>query len=157
MEAAGMMADNLLPVLVREHAAWLNEIRAALGPAQGSTAGPWARWNAIRYLEHSFPVRVAHERRLVQALARRLSEADQAQLWALGELLDVLPAHLTHLVGLCHRAGEFAEVTARITAALTRWCKLVELALGPLPLSAVPAGLREPLGLAVAEPVTAGA
>lgn len=149
------MSSNLRPALCREHAAWLSEVEAALGPAQGHTAGPWARWNAIRYLEETFPVRVARERRLVQALSRRLNEADQGELWALGELLDVLPAYLTHLVGLCHRAGEFADLTARITAALARWCRVMERAVGPLPSSAVPADLRQAFEPAAQEPAAA--
>jgi hypothetical protein len=145
-------SESLGPVLAREHAAWLEEVRAALGPAQGSSASPWARWNAIRYLEQTFPERLTRERRLVQAVSRQLSATDQEQLWALGELLDALHAYLPHLVGLCHRAGEFAEVTTRILTALGRWCRAVERALGPLPVSVVPTGLREPFGLAPDEP-----
>ena len=146
------MSDSLGPLLAREHAAWLAEVRAVFGPAQGSSAGPWTRWAAIRYLERTFPERLLREQQMVRAVARRLSAAEQDQLWALGELLDVLHAYLPHLVGLCHRVGEFSDVTTRILTALDRWCHAVERALGPLPVSAVPTGLREPFGLAPDEP-----
>jgi hypothetical protein len=152
MEASRVMSDNLRTILARDHAAWLNEVRTAIGPAQASTAGPWARWQALRYLDQTFPARVARERRLVEALGERLSETDRAQLWALGELLDVLPAYLSHLVGLCHRASEFADVTARVTAALDRWCRALEQAVGRVPTSAVPAGLRDAFGLPASAP-----
>lgn len=144
-------------MLARAHAEWRAEVAAALGPARGCDAGPWMRWNALRYLESRFPTRVAAERRMVQSLAGRLSEPERAHLWALGELLEVLPAYLGHLVGLCHRAGEFTEVTARILTALDRWCQAVEIALGPLPVSALTREWRERLETGAAEPATAGA
>ena len=149
-------AGSLRPILAREHAAWLAEVSAALGPAQGIDAGPWMRWNALRYLQAKFPERVERERRLVQGVAARLSDAERAHLWALGELLEVLPAYLGHLIGLCHRAGEFTEVTARILTALDRWCRAVEGALGPLPVTALSREMREALGAGVAEPAVAG-
>jgi len=155
METTGMRVERLGPLLAREHAAWLDEVHAELGPAQASTAGPWTRWHAIRYLEGAFVARVNRERRLVEAVARELSDADQAQLWALGELLDVLPAYLAHLVGLCHRAGDFAEVTARITTALVRWCGVSERAVSSVALESVPAAMRQPFGWTSAEAVSA--
>ena len=155
MEPPGVRAERLGPLLAREHAAWLDEVRRELGPAQAGTAGPWTRWHAIRYLEGAFVSRVNRERRLVDAVAGDLSDADQAQLWALGELLDVLPAYLAHLVGLCHRAGDFADVTARITAALGRWCKVSERAVGPLALESVPAAIQHSFGWTTLEAVGA--
>jgi hypothetical protein len=148
-------SESLGPLLAREHAAWLDEVHAELGPAQTGTAGPWARWHAIRYLEGAFVARVARERRLVQAVAPQLSDADQAELWALGELLEMLPAYLAHLDGLCHRAGDFADVTARITTALARWCKTAERAVGPVALESVPAAMLEAFGRMTAEAVGA--
>lgn len=141
------MGDNLRSILTRDHAAWLDEVRSAIAPAQTAAAGPWARWQALRYMEQTFPLRVARERRLAEALGPRLNEADRGQLWALGELLEVLPAYLSHLVGLCHRAAEFADVTGRVTTALERWCSVLELAVATLPASAVPAGLRGAFGV----------
>jgi hypothetical protein len=146
------MTDELTTVLAREHAEWLNEVRAAIGTAEAS-GGPWARWQALRYFERDFPARVAHERRLVDALGPRLSEAHRAQLWALGELLDVWPSYLSHLVGLCHRGREFAAVTGRMTAALERWCSTLEQALAVLPATALPPAAREEFAL----PATASA
>jgi hypothetical protein len=155
MEAVGVTGESLGPLLARQHAAWLDEVHAELGPAQTGTAGPWARWHAIRYLEGTFVARVARERRLVQAVAPQLSDADQTQLWALGELLEVLPAYLAHLVGLCHRAGDFAEVTTRITTALARWCTTAERALGPVALESVPSAMLMQYGWMTAEAVGA--
>jgi hypothetical protein len=137
-----MTTRPLRPWLAREHAHWLAEVAEALGPAQRPDAGPWARWSALRYLETTFPERVERERQVVEALAARLTEPERARLWALGELLDVLPAYLGRQVGLCHRAGEFAALTGRLQAALGRWCSAVEEDLGPLPASALPAELR---------------
>ena len=93
----------------------------------------------------------------MQSLAARLSEPERAHLWALGELLEVLPIYLSRLIRLCHRAGEFAEVTARIVTALDRWCRAVEDALGPLPVSALPRAMQEELRLGVIAPATAHA
>jgi hypothetical protein len=150
--------ERLGPLLVREHAAWLDEVRRHLGPALAGGAGPWARWHATQYLEGAFVSRVHRERELVDAVARELTNADQVQLWALGELLDVLPAYLAHLVGLCHRAGDFADVTARITTALERWCKVSEAAVGRVALESVPVGIRHSFGWAPTEAVeTVGA
>jgi hypothetical protein len=138
-----MNTELLRPWLEREHEHWLAEVAQALGPARRPEAGAWARWNALRYLETTFPGRVERERQVVQAMAARLTESQRAKLWALGELLDLLPAYLGRLVGLCHRATEFAALTARLQATLGRWCRAVEDDLGPLPACALPEELRE--------------
>jgi hypothetical protein len=138
-----MTSELLRPRLQREHASWLEEVAEALGPAQRAEAGPWARWNALRYLESTFPERVGRERRMVQEVSARLTDPQRARLWALGELLDLLPAYIGHQVGLCHRAGEFSALTGRLQEAFGRWCRAVEEDLGPLPARALPEGLRE--------------
>ena len=146
------MAKELLrPRLAREHQAWLEEMREALGPARQDDAGTWARWNALRYLEAAFPERVEREREMVRVVAERLTEPERAQLWALGELLELFPAYLRRTIGLCHRAEEFGALTGRLEAALDRWCRAVEETLGPLPVTALPQASREaPLGAAAA-------
>jgi hypothetical protein len=141
-----MTNESLRSELERQHATWRAEVAAALGPAQRSEAGPWARWSALRYLEGAFPAQVARERRMVESVAAKLSDDERDHLWALGELLDVLPAYLSHLVGLCHRASEYTDVTSRILTVLDRWCHGVEDALGPLPVGTLPAKLRPGLG-----------
>jgi len=78
------------------------------------------------------------ERQLVQTIAARMSHPEDERLWALGELLELLPKYLSRSVGLCHRAQEFSELTARITSALERWCRAVEATLGSMPVSALP-------------------
>jgi hypothetical protein len=138
-----MTARTLYPWLRREHEQWLEEFAEALGPAERAGAGPWARWSALRYLETTFPERVERERQWVRAVAPQLTEPQLTRLWALGELLDVFPAYLGRLIGLCHRAGEFTTLTARLRDALAGWCRAVEDDLGPLPASAVPAKPRE--------------
>lgn len=151
------MKTNLLrPLLAREHAEWRHEVDAALNAARRNEAGPWARWNALRYLAGGFPAQAAKERRLVQSVDARLSPAQRAHLWALGELLEILPAYLGHLIGLCHRAGDFADVTGRILVALDHWCGAVEEALGPLPVSAVPGEVLEDLGVSTREAIAVG-
>jgi hypothetical protein len=141
-----MTTGTLRSLLVRQHTSWRAEVAAALGPAQQTDAGPWARWSALRYLEGTFPARVTRERLMVESVATRLSEDERAHLWALGELLEVLPAYLSHLVGLCHRANDYADVTSRVLTVLDRWCRAAEDALGPLPVGALPAQLRPGLG-----------
>jgi hypothetical protein len=138
-----MTAGLLRPSLERRHERWLKEVAEALGPARRPEAGTWARWHALRYLETTFPERVERERRVVQAVAARLTDPQRAELWALGEVLDLLPAYLGRLVGLCHRAQEFAALTGRLQDALDRWCRAVESDLGRIPVSALPEELRE--------------
>ena len=84
-------AESLLPRLAQVHTHWRSEVAAALGPARQANAGPWARWTALRYLQGAFPARVAKERRLAQTMAADMSPADEDRLWALGELLELLP------------------------------------------------------------------
>ncbi|HEX6616663.1 MAG TPA: hypothetical protein VF046_10195 [Gemmatimonadales bacterium] len=139
-----MGIELLRPRLAREHEAWLEEMQEALGPARQAEAGTWARWNALRYLESTFPERVEREREMVRALAERLRESERARLWALGELLELFPAYLARTIGLCHRAEEFGALTGRLEVALDRWCRAVEEDLGPLPVTALPPKLREP-------------
>lgn len=151
-----MRSDVLRPYLAREHAQWLAEVTATLSAAQHPDAGAWARWNALRYLQTTFPHRLAEERRLVESVAARLRDDQRATLWALGELLDSLRCQVDHLIGLCHRADDFSTITGKIVTALQHWCRTVEADLGPLSWSAVPPELREGLGGAVPEPATAG-
>jgi hypothetical protein len=140
-----MAIELLRPRLAQEHEAWLEELQEALGPARQAEAGTWARWNALRYLETTFPERVEREREMVRTVAERLSEPQRARLWALGELLELFPAYLARTIGLCHRAEEFGALTGRLEVALDRWCRAVEEDLGPLPVTALPPKLREPV------------
>jgi hypothetical protein len=149
-------AELLRPRLAREHTAWRVEVAAALGPAQQVNAGPWARWNALRYLQGAFSARVTKERQLVQVMGAHMTAPDQDRLWALGELLELLPIHLGHLVGLCHRAREFSEVTARIATALDCWCQAVEETLGPMPVCGLPENMLTEFGVSRLESKTAG-
>lgn len=146
----------LRPQLEREHARWIEEVRAALEPAQRADAGAWARWNALRYLQSVFPARLDQERRMVQSVSAALSDDQRDNLWALGELLDVLREHLDHLVGLCHRAAQFSTVTGKILMALDHWCRAVEADLGPMPVTAVSPGTRDILARLSAEPASSG-
>jgi hypothetical protein len=139
-----MAIELLRPRLAQEHEAWLEELQEALGPARQAEAGTWARWNALRYLETTFPERVEREREMVRTVAERLSEPQRARLWALGELLELFPGYLSRTIGLCHRAEEFGALTGRLEVALDRWCRAVEEDLGPLPVTALPPKLREP-------------
>jgi len=147
---------TLRPRLEGDHARWRAEVGAVLGPARHPEAGTWARWTALHYLQTVFPARVEQERRMVQRLEARLTGEQRTSLWALGELLDVLPEHLGHLIGLCHRAQQFAGVTGRLQSALDRWCRAVEDSCGPLPASALTAGRRVTGGRAAPRPVAHG-
>ena len=133
-----MIPERLLPVLEREHRQWIQEVTAILEPAERPDAGVWARWNALRYLQTTFPARLAKERQLVEGVAPDLTDEQREILWALGELLDALRQHLDHLIGLCHRADEFSARTGKILTALRHWCRAVEDDLGPLAIGVMP-------------------
>jgi hypothetical protein len=140
------MTDQALrAMLEREHRRWLDEVVAALAPAKGPNAGPWARWNALRYLQTTFPARLDRERRLVQSVAAELPDEQQETLWALGELLETQRAQLDRLIGLCHQAEQFSTITGKIVTTLKHWCRAVENDLGPLMVEAMPRQSREVL------------
>lgn len=140
-----MTPQRLLPALEREHRQWIQEVVAALEPASRPDAGTWARWNALQYLQTTFPARLDKERRMVSGMDADLTEEQREILWALGELLDALRQQLDHLIGLCHHAGQFSQVTDKIVAALRRWCRAVEDGLGPLSVAIMPRQSREVL------------
>jgi hypothetical protein len=85
-------------------------------------------------------------------VTERLSQEQRVTLWALGELLETLRIQVDHLVGLCHRAGEFGDVSAKICTALGHWCREVDEDLGPLAVTALPAAVRSGVGLEIPEP-----
>jgi hypothetical protein len=151
------MNESLRPVLEREHRQWIEEVMGALEPAQRPDAGVWARWDALRYLQTTFPARLDRERRMVDAVMPALGDAQRETLWALGELLDALRQQLDHLIGLCQRAEQFSTVTGRIVTALRHWCRAVEENIGPLSPAAIPAHSREALAELVPESVMSGA
>lgn len=142
-----MTPDRLRPVLEREHRQWIQEVTAVVEPASRSDAGIWARWNALRYLQTTFPGRLDQERRLVEGMAEDLTDDQREILWALGGLLDALRLHLDHLIGLCHQAPQFALVTGNILTTLRHWCRAVEEGLGPRAIAVMPRPSREALAL----------
>lgn len=142
-----MTPTRLRPILEREHKQWIQEVMAVLEPAERPEAGPWARWNALRYLQTTFAERLVQERRLVKGILPDLTDEQREMLWALGELLDALRMHLDRLIGLCHRAEEFSSITRRILTALQHWCRAVENDLGSLSIAVIPRQSREVLAL----------
>ncbi len=152
-----MTSERLYPVLEREHRQWIQEVVAVVEPASRPDAGVWARWNALRYLQTTFPQRLDQERRLVEGMAADLTDDQREILWALAELLDALRLQLDHLIGLCHQAPQFAQVTGRILATLRHWCRAVEDALGPRPIAVMPRPSREVLALIDPEFAAVGA
>jgi hypothetical protein len=140
-----MTPQRLLPALEREHRQWIQEVVTALEPASRPDAGTWARWNALRYLQTTFPARLDKERRMVSGMDADLTEEHREILWALGELLDALRQQLDHLIGLCHHAEQFSQVTGKIVTTLHRWCRAVEEGLGPLSVAIMPRQSREVL------------
>lgn len=150
-------SKRLGPVLEREHRQWIQEVMAVLEPAERPGAGAWARWNALRYLQTTFPARLDQERRLIEGVVPGLTDEQREVLWALGELLDALRQQLDLLIGLCHRAEQFSAVTGRIVTALQHWCRAVENDLGPLTLGAMPRQSREVLAQLAPETAGSGA
>lgn len=152
-----MTPERLCPVLEREHRQWIQEVAAVVEPASRSDAGIWARWNALRYLQTTFPKRLDQERRLVEGMAEDLTDDQREILWALGGLLDALCLQLDHLIGLCHQAPQFALVTGNILTTLRHWCVAVEVGLGPRAIEVLPRPSREVLALIDPEFAAAGA
>ena len=152
-----MTPERMLPVLEREHRQWIQEVIAIVEPASRPDAGVWARWNALRYLQTTFPQRLEQERRLVEGMAADLTDDQCEILWALGELLESLRLHLDHLIGLCHQAPQFAVVTGKILASLQHWCLAVEASLGPRAIAVMPRRSREVLALLDPEFAAVGA
>jgi hypothetical protein len=142
-----MTPERLRPVLEREHRQWIQEVVAVIEPASRSDAGVWARWNALRYLQTTFPERLDQERRLIEGMAEDLTDDQREILWALGGLLDALRLQLDHLIGLCHQAPQFALVTGNILTTLRHWCLAVEEGLGPRAIAVMPRPSREVLAL----------
>jgi hypothetical protein len=140
-----MTPNSLRPALEREHRLWTEDVVAALEPASRPDAGTWARWNALRYLQTTFPARLDQERQMVEGMTADLTEDQREILWALGELLDALRLQLDHLIGLCHRAQQFSLVTGKIVTTLGPWCRAVEDGLGPHAITIMPRGSREVL------------
>jgi hypothetical protein len=140
-----MTPERLRPALEREHRQWIQEVIAVLEPAERPDAGAWPRWNALRYLQTTFPARLDKERRMVEGVVPDLTDEQREILWALGELLDALRQHLDHLIGLCHRPEQFSAITGRIVTALRHWCRAVEDDLGPLTMAVMPRQSREVL------------
>lgn len=152
-----MTSERLRPVLEREHLQWIQEVTAVVEPASRSDAGVWARWNALRYLQTTFPERLDQERRLVEGMTADLTDDQREILWALAELLDALRLELDHLIGLCHQAPQFALVTGKILTTLRHWCRAVEKGLGPRAISVMSRPSREALALIAPEFATLGA
>lgn len=114
------------------HTLWLQEVRGALDPARGETAGIWLRWRAIEYLQTGFKRRFEREREAVFSLHERLTGEQAGHLWAGGELVDQVLQSVGHRVGLCQRAEEFSPLALTLMSALEYWCRQVEQALGPV-------------------------
>jgi hypothetical protein len=91
--------------------------------------------------------RLDQERRLDEGMAADLTDDHREILWALAELLDALRLQLDHLIGLCHQAPQFAQVTGKILATLGHWCRALEEALGPRAIAVMPRPSREVLAL----------
>jgi hypothetical protein len=151
-----MTSDTLRPALEREHRQWIEEVMAALDPAQRPDAGVWARWEALRYLQTTFASRLDRERRMVEGVMPALNDVQRETLWALGELLDALRQQLDHLIGLCQRAEQFSTVTGRIVTALRHWCRAVEDGVGPLSAAAMPPQSRDALAELAPDAVMSG-
>jgi len=65
------------------------------------------------------------------------------RLWVAGELIAMARWQLCHAVGLCHHAGEFGPMTARLVRAVEHWCSEVEEIIGPLSWDALPAQAQQ--------------
>jgi hypothetical protein len=122
----------MLAFLRGTHEQWLQEVRGAVDPTRGESAGIWLRWRAIDYLEAGFKRRFERERRAVYSMHGQLTGAQASHLWIAGELVTQLLANMRHQVGLCHRAEQFASLAVTLMTALEYWCREVEDALGPV-------------------------
>ena len=113
------------------HRQWLHDLREAVDTVEVKDSGIWGRWNAIRYVDTTFSGQFDRERGAIERL-RQIDESHVTQLWVAGELVTMLRWQLCHSVGLCHRAAEFSDITARLLRAVEYWFAAVEDIVGPL-------------------------
>jgi hypothetical protein len=151
--AVGGSDEELLSVLQRIHASWLQKTQRVLDSARNPEAGIHGRWRAIRYLNTIVSVRFEIERGGVESLGWMLEPAQAAQLWVAAELMATLSWQLDHELDLCHRAGEFFVLTQKFEKAMVHWCRAVEDALGGLSWAEIPEQARQRLALLSAKEI----
>jgi hypothetical protein len=117
--------------LEQMHRQWLHDLREAVDKVEAKDPSIWERWNAIRYVDTIFSEQFDRERGAVERL-RQIDESHVTQLWVAGELVTMLRWQLCHSVGLCHRAAEFSDMTARLLRAVEYWFAAVEDIVGAL-------------------------
>jgi hypothetical protein len=124
---SGRLGDRLEQI----HRQWLHDLREAVDKAEEKDSGIWGRWNAIRYVDTTFSGQFDRERGALERLSQ-IDESHVTQLWVAGELVTMLRQQLCHAVGLCHRAAEFTDITARLVRAVEYWFAEVEDIVGAL-------------------------
>ena len=137
----GRLGDRLRPI----HRKWLQDLRAVLGNVEGHESDIWPRWNAIRYMDAVFSGQFDRERALVEKLSQTFDGSQVTRLWVAGELIAMVRWQLCHSVGLCHHAGEFSDITARLVRAVEHWFSEVEEIVGPYSWAELPTQTRQEL------------
>jgi hypothetical protein len=137
--------ELLGPTLARTHRLVLRKLEGALDPACRAEGGVWDRWGAAQLLDTEIRPVIRVERELMTGLLQSVPPRDEAQLWALGELLEALGDRVCELGRTGQRPNEFARTAGKYRLALQHWCRAVENASGRLSRAAAPAGLLERL------------
>lgn len=127
------------------HSAWMQEVLAVIDAARATDAGIWVRWGAVRYIDSTFSERLRTARHALERLRPYYADHSASRLWAVGELLDQLRAHLDRIVALHQTGEEFSTEAVKFLRALGCWCREVEQALGGLEWEALPPSARAEL------------
>jgi hypothetical protein len=136
--AGGRLGDQLGPL----HRHWLEDLRAMLAEARQDGSRVWPRWSAIRYIDAVFAAQLERERTAIEQLGHAVDDKQSTRLWVAGELIALARWQLCHAVGLCHHAGEFAAMTARLVRAVEHWSAEVEEIVGSMSWDGLPAEAR---------------
>ncbi|HEX3233979.1 MAG TPA: hypothetical protein VHR41_07260 [Gemmatimonadales bacterium] len=135
----GQLVDRLKPL----HRRWLEDLRAVLDKAGARDSDLWPRWNAIRYVDTVFWGQFDVERGATDQLSHTMGDKRITRLWAAGELVAMVRWQLCHSVGLCHHAGEFSALTARLLRAVEHWFTEVEEIVGSMSWTDLSMQVRE--------------
>jgi hypothetical protein len=138
---AGRLGDYLTPI----HRRWLHDLRAVLDTVETRDADIWPRWNAIRYIDTGFSGQFDRERAAIEKLSHIIGDKKNTRLWVAGELIAMVRWQLCHSVGLCHHAGEFSAITAKLLRAVGHWFSEVEGIVGPVSWTELPIQTRQDL------------
>ena len=128
--ASSLGESTLQPILQRLHDAWLEDVRAEVGPALAPAATAWERFTAVRYLDTVFQLRLRRETEAVQAVSYVTSPTRGTTLLATALLLDLLRVEVGELSQSPASQQLVPPMLRAFVQQLEHWCADVEMTLG---------------------------